>query len=104
VKVVISPRAASDLDEIWNWNVDSRDIHNADAYLAFLLQRIGRLRKTYSEGKIVPTRPDLRYVLMIRRTGGHGHVAAYSIEVNEVVVAHIYHTAQNWQGSLSNEP
>jgi len=54
-----------------------RSIH-ADAYLHYLKECIAGLASSYARGKTVSTRPDLRYVIIRRRAGRHGHVAVYN--------------------------
>ncbi len=50
-------------------------VSHADVYLHYLKQCIADLAVSYARGKTVGTRPDLRYVIMRQRAGGHGHVA-----------------------------
>lgn len=101
MKVVITSQAQGELDEIWSWNVEDKGIRLADAYLEFLKKSILTLSKTYSSGRIVATRPDFRFVTIKRSSGGHGHILVYMIEGLEVVVLHVFHTAQDWEIKLS---
>ena len=65
--------------------------------------RIADLANSYARGKTVSARPDLHYVVIRRRTRGHGHVAVYNFDDKEVHVLHIFHTAQDWQTKLIRE-
>jgi len=59
------------------------------------------LATRYLSGKCVPARPEFRYIIIMRRPGGHGHVAVYEIVDGLVNVLNFYHTAQDWQGKLA---
>ena len=103
MKVVVTPEARADLTEIWNWNATEWGVRHADSYFAFLGKHISGLSKTSAKGRPIGTRPAFRY-LMKRRSSGHGHIAVYEIVENEIRVHHVYHTAQDWQAKLLNEP
>ena len=104
MKVVVTPEAQAELSEIWIWNANDRGVHHADAYLAFLDKHIGALSETYAMGRIVEIRSDLRYIQMRWNARGHGHVAVYTVGINAVTVIHVFHTSQNWQAKLREEP
>src|SRR2546421_5125723 len=95
--VLVTPEAQSELIEIWNWNAIDRGIRHADAYLKFLEGQIDDLAENYDKGRTVGTRPELRYILMRRKSRGHGHVAVYTVVGSVVTVVHVFHTAQDWQ-------
>lgn len=97
MNVVLTREARNELSQIWNHNAKARGIEHADRYVAFLYEQIENLSETYLNGKVVEARPDLRYLLMRRKSRGHGHIVVYSISGEEIVVLHIFHTAQNWQ-------
>ena len=103
VRVVVAPEAQLDLNEIWNWNARDRGICHADSYVRFLETQIDGLSEHYASGKVVGTRPDLRYILMRRKTRGHGHVAVYTVAESVVTVVYVFHTAQDWQATVAEE-
>jgi plasmid stabilization system protein ParE len=100
MKVVVAAEAQTELREIWQWNVERWGVPHADSYLDFLDQQIYNLGTAAKNGKIVESQPRLRYLLIKRRRGGHGHIAVYYVAANEIVVAHVFYTAQNWQTKL----
>jgi plasmid stabilization system protein ParE len=102
VRVVVSPQARADLDDIWRWNAKDKGVDHADSYLAYLSEQISSLDKKHASGKKIDSR-NLRYLLVQRRAGGHGHIVIYSLISNEIIVFHVFHTAQNWQMELSDE-
>jgi len=101
--VIYANSALIDLDGIADWNELTYGREHAKSYIAFLEKHIAGLGRNYARGKTVGTRPDLRYVLIRRRSHGHGHVAVYSFDKQAVNVLHVFHTAQNWQVTLSTE-
>ena len=101
--VIRSPTALDELDGVWRWNAEHYSVPHADAYLRFLKESIAGLASSYARGKAVSTRPDLRYMVIRRRTGGHGHVAVYNFNDAEVHILHVFHTAQDWQAKLIEE-
>jgi hypothetical protein len=70
----------------------------------FLRVAIAKLDNVYFAGKAVPTRPKLSYIIIRKRKGGYGHVAVYELIGDVVHVLNFYHTAQDWQNKLQNEP
>jgi len=102
LNVVVSPKAASDLDQIYRYNAKKRGLTPADRYIAFLRTKIASLAIDYDEGKPVEVRPNLRYLLMKKRSGGDGHIAVYRIEdaTATVRVLHVFHTKQDWENKL----
>jgi plasmid stabilization system protein ParE len=103
LKVTRSPIAINELDSIWQWNAKQYDVTHADKYLAFLTDHIEALADNYARGKIVRSRPELRYLLIRRRPSGHGHIAVYSFDADEVYILHVFHSAQDWQGRVARE-
>ncbi len=101
LKLVYALGASNDLKEIWFWNAQQHGVSHADRYIAFLKGRIDELRGNYQRGRTVGTRPDLHYILIRRRSGGHGHVAVYTLTENEVRVLNVFHTAQDWRNRLN---
>jgi hypothetical protein len=68
VRVVIAPEAGAELADIWEWNANDRGTRHADSYLKFLAKSIGGLGRSYSRGKAVENRPDLRYIQIKRKS------------------------------------
>ncbi len=98
--LIRSPAAIDELHDIWQWNARYYSASHADSYLRYLTESIADLSSSYARGKVVATRPDLRYIIIRRRSKGHGHVAVYNFDEKEVHLLHIFHTAQDWQKTL----
>jgi plasmid stabilization system protein ParE len=101
--IVFSPTATDDLDAIWRWNAERYTVSHADAYLRFINDRIATLAENYAKGRRVPSRTDLRYILIKRKSKGHGHIAVYRYDDVEVHVLHLFHTAQDWQNAIGEQ-
>ncbi len=101
--IIRSSVAIDELDGVWRWNAGRYGASHADAYLHYLNGCIANLASSYARGKMVSSRPDLRYVIMRRRAGGHGHVAVYNFDDREVHILHVFHTAQDWHAKLKEE-
>lgn len=101
--VVIAPNATAELAAIWRWNAEHYSPDHADRYLAFLETSIYDLDRAYPLGRSVDTRPELRHILIRRKTQGHGHVAVYRVTESTVDVVHLFHSAQDWQKILIDE-
>jgi len=101
--VIRSSTAIDELDGIWRWNAARYGAPHADTYLQYLKESIAGLASGYARGKTVSTRPDLHYVVIRRRAGGHGHIAVYKFDERNVHVLHIFHSAQDWQTKLKEE-
>ena len=102
-KVVYEAAARITLLEIWEWNVQRYSPRHAEAYVRFVKKSIDALADPSTNGKPVPGRDDVRYLLVRRRASGHGHIAVFAAEGNLVTVLRIFHTAQDWQTTLSKE-
>ncbi len=103
--VRFSTAALGTLREIWLWNATHYGLDHADGYLQFLETAIGTLARPENSGRAIAGRPDLRYLLIRRRTGGHGHLAVFQVVGNQVTVLRLFHTAQDWQSALAaDEP
>jgi plasmid stabilization system protein ParE len=100
VKVVLSLDAEADLTEIWLWNAEERGVRHADDYISFLREHIAKLETRSDIGTKIDLGPDYRYILMKRRSGGHGHIAVYQIRSDEILVVHVFHTSQDWRAKL----
>jgi len=96
-------KAQGELAEIWAWNVKDKGIRRADSYIQFLKKSILTLCRTYAKGRIVSTRPEFRFATFRQNMRGHGHIAVYMIEGNDVVVLHVFHTSQDWENKLAEE-
>jgi plasmid stabilization system protein ParE len=95
--VRFTSRALRNLDEIWIWNAERYSVEHADRYLQGLNSAINSLSTAYLDGRIVPSRTDLRYLTVRRKGARHGHLALYLVHEDDVEVVAIFHTAQNWQ-------
>jgi len=103
LNVVLAPIAIDELAAIWQWNAEHYSPGQADRYVGFLKGVINRLGDCYQQGKAIEVRPDLRYLLVRRRSKGHGHVIVYRFDDSSVYVLHVFHTAQNWQAQLGSD-
>ena len=101
--VVYAPLALQDLDVVWDWNAKTYGPDHAARYVDFLERHIDALGETHSRGRVVESRPELRYIRISRRTRGHGHIAVYRVDADAVNVLHVFHTAQDWQAKLAEE-
>jgi len=101
--VVYARSALKQLDEIWDWNRQRYGAGHADQYLEFLRRHIDALDSEHRRGKQVSSRPELSYILIRRKSRGHGHIAVYQVDVGQVNVLHVFHSAQNWQARLADE-
>ncbi len=104
--VIYSPTALRDLDEIWEWNSHQYGPNRANGYIRFLTDQISKISENSDLGRPVNTRPDLRFLTMKIRPRGHGHVAVFRVDnsLETVVIAHIFHTRQNWEDSIFERP
>lgn len=102
LKVVISPQADNELDEIYRYNVKNRGLAAADRYIQFLHEKIESLAVEYNMGKPIESRPDLLYILMKPRSAGDGHLAVYKINYAAATVEiwFVFHTKQDWANKL----
>jgi len=58
-----------------------------------LLREIEQLTEYPERGKTTDGYPNLRYIVMKRRSRGHGHVAYYEILLDSIRIVRILHTA-----------
>ncbi|MGO9114109.1 MAG: type II toxin-antitoxin system RelE/ParE family toxin [Thermoguttaceae bacterium] len=99
-----APLALRDLDVVWDWNAKTYGPAHAARYVDFLERHIDALGEHHPRGRVVESRPELRYIRISRRTRGHGHIAVYRVDANKDNVLHIFHTAaQDWQTKLAEE-
>jgi plasmid stabilization system protein ParE len=103
LKVVYSARAIRQLNEIWNWNFERYGEAHADGYIEFLQTCIDALAKYPTRGKLIESRPGVRYYVMSRKAKGHAHIAIYSAAEKSLNVSHIFHSAQNWQRKIESD-
>jgi plasmid stabilization system protein ParE len=101
--VVYASAARSELEEIWEWNDQSFGRQHAANYVDFLIKHIERLGRDHQTGRSISARPELRYLPIKFKSGGHYHVAVYSVGERAVNILHIFHTAQDWQAKLTAE-
>src|SRR5438874_228634 len=88
-QVAYSVQAENDLAAIW-------DCH-ANPYLDFLKNRIIMLAESKILGRQLPGNLSRSYLLMRRKSRGHGHIAVYEIAENAIIILHVFHSAQDWQ-------
>jgi plasmid stabilization system protein ParE len=101
--VEYAPIAFQDLDVVWDWNEKTYGRDHAARYVDFLRRHIDALGESYVRGRVVESRPKLRYIRISRRSRGHGHIAVYRVDADKVNILHIFHTAQNWQAQVAEE-
>jgi plasmid stabilization system protein ParE len=101
--VVYSPLALQELDVIWDWNEKNFSRNRAARYVDFLQRHIDALCENHHGGRLIESRPELRYIQIKHRKRGHGHIAVYRVSRNVVNVLHIFHTAQDWQAMLAED-
>jgi plasmid stabilization system protein ParE len=103
LNVVYSAKALKQLDEIWDWNEERYNASHADQYVEFLERHINALSVDDRQGKRVGNRHDLSYVLIRRKSKGHGHIAVFTVDKTQVNVLYIFHSAQDWRKTLADE-
>lgn len=103
LNVILSSTAIRELHDVWLWNAAQYSAAHADRYVGYLKSRINDLARQSAKGNVVRTRPDLHYVLIRRKSKGHGHVVVYSFDDTEVNVLHVFHTAQDWESKLMEQ-
>jgi plasmid stabilization system protein ParE len=94
--LLVAPRLA----EIWRWNAQRYGDEHATRFLEFLDERTRTLKTEFLRGRAVPNRPTYRYLLIRKRTRGHGYVLVYEIRQSEVFILNYFHTAQDWLAQL----
>lgn len=94
--VEYSDAAAADLKQIWNWNADHYGRSHASKYIQYLRSSIGSLRATPHHGSEIAQLPPYRKLLLLKRSGGHGHMAIYQVVGDVIRVVRILHTAQDY--------
>lgn len=97
--VALSAQADRDMADAWVWNAKTNGESHADRYVAHLYAEMEKLGGSPNRGKRVPDRSGL-FQLTIRRGRGHGHVAFYRIERDEVRIVRVLHTARDWPNLL----
>jgi len=100
VKLEFTSKAEIDLLEIWVYNADRYGIDHAEMYRTFLLTEMFALTKRPLAGKTVDDFPHLRYLIMRRRAGSHGHVAYYEVDEDVVRIMRVLHTSMDVSGRL----
>jgi plasmid stabilization system protein ParE len=53
---------------------------HAARYVDFLQRHIDALGENHARGRVVESRPELRYIRISRRRRGHGHIAVYRVD------------------------
>jgi plasmid stabilization system protein ParE len=98
LSVTITPKAQRDINSIWEWNATDKNPARVQAYEDFLLGEINKLGVDYPKGRLVPNRPDYRYVIAKKSVRGHGHYVIYQVESGSVEILHLLHTRQDLHG------
>lgn len=99
--VSLATAAQADLHNIWAWNADRHGV------LHQRICRVSVLKASVSGNRVAPGQPvpghsHLRWLLMRRSSSGHAHVAVFRLSEQRVLVARIYHSAQDWQASATD--
>jgi plasmid stabilization system protein ParE len=81
-------------------NAQGYGADHADKYVDLLKASTLVLSKHPRIGKAVEKRPNLRFIVIKRRSGGQGHIAVYFIEEKRVVITNFFHTAQDWKAKI----
>jgi plasmid stabilization system protein ParE len=102
LKVLIAPRAERHLNAIYSYNLESRELLEADRYIAFLYSKIDSLSTQWLQGRAVGARPNLLYIVAKIRASGDGHIIVYTIhlEAETLEIIGVFHTKQDWQGKM----
>jgi len=74
----------------------------ANSYLEFLQSCIENLGTDYEKGRGVTNSPELRHIVIKKRSKGDGHIAVYEIDLaNARIKVHfIFHTKQDWESRI----
>ena len=99
----LRPPCDPDLDAVWDWNAKTYGPPHAARYVDFLRRHIDALGENHPrrKGRRIPPGPALYLDQPAKR--GHGHIAVYRVDVDNVSVLHIFHTAQEWQTKLAGK-
>ena len=102
LSVRYSPTAVRHLRAIWVYNANEYGLKRADSYLRFLESGILALSRNHSNGRPIENSPELRSVLLQKRSGSDGHVVVFEVNLvaGEVHILHVFHTKQDWQNKL----
>lgn len=84
-------------------NARQYSIEHADDYLAFLNRHIDGLDDSHSKCKEVRGRNAVKYLVILKRLSGHGHVTVFKVVGDVIRVLRVFHTAQDWQNQLKTE-
>jgi plasmid stabilization system protein ParE len=101
VKVVYSAEALASLGGIWYWNAQRYGRGHADSYIRFLRAETDKLAAGSTVSRQVPASPRLRFITIRRRTGGHGHIAVFSLNDESILIVDYFHSAEDWQKHVS---
>lgn len=103
--IIYAPAAGAALEGIFDHNAEHRGFSIAESYERFLIGRIRDLARNPMMGKAVAADPTFRYLIMRKRSGGAGHVAAYRVDedAQRLEIVRIYHTSQDWRTYLEGE-
>jgi plasmid stabilization system protein ParE len=98
--IVLAPSAQDEIGEIYRWNIGYYGVDHADRFIEFLIKAIYDIAENPERGLSIDTRPNLRYVVIRRRSRGHGHIAVYTVHGKTVRVLHVFHSAQDWAAQI----
>ena len=101
MRIIITPTVADELEEIWLWNAKHYDELHADKYLAFLNNGIDSLVSFHPRGIRLKKQSVLQYFVLQRKAFGHGHVVVYQVIASDIVIKHVFHTAEDWQSKIA---
>ena len=101
VKLIISEKAWLDLRDIWLFNAERYGGEHAAKYQEFLFSEMASLCVYPNKGARVPRVSAMRFLIMKRRSGGHGHAAYYEIHCGSVYVIRVLHTAMHAPDHIS---
>ncbi len=102
-RIVYAKDALREMDGIIQWNENAYSKAHAQDYIDFVKRNIALLAENPSLGKQLAARPELRYLNVRKGTRGHGHVVVYEASDATIVIAHVFHSAQDWQSNLLSE-
>lgn len=96
--VILSPRAVTDLNEIFDYNLANRGRRAAETYAEFLESSIDLIPERRQSDLNVRGRIDTFAHTITRRSKRDGHVAIYRVDeaATTITVLAVFHTKQNW--------
>jgi len=104
VRVVYTGQAQRDLDETFEWNARHYGSARAETYIQFLVASIAKLTEAPYSCPLIPSGDAIRFFVIkkARSRSNYGHIAVYEVIEDNLVVHHVFHSAQNWLGYSKN--